>query len=200
MDEREITIRDATLADLPRIFEIYNNEIEHGIATFEVEPKTVEGDRGWLTDRGDLYPVVVATDATDLLAWASLSQWSPRGAYRRTAEVSEYVDADHRGQGLGKAILNALIERARDRNIAVLLARVSQPNPASIAMHEALGFATFGTQRRCGEKFGKILDVVLMDLHLDGPGGASSASSIGSRPKAASPPLPRSGGSRPRRD
>jgi L-amino acid N-acyltransferase YncA len=167
MGEHEITIRDATPADLPRIFEIYNAEIEHGIATFEVEPKTVDGDRGWLTDRGDLYPVIAATDATDLVGWASLSQWSPRGAYRRTAEVSEYVDAAHRGKGIGKEMLHALIERARDRGIGVLLARVSQPNPASIAMHEALGFATFGTQRRCGEKFGQILDVALMDLHLD---------------------------------
>lgn len=169
MSEREITIRDATPADLPRIFAIYNEEIEHGIATFEVEPKDVDRDRGWLTDRGELYPVIVAIAGDDLAGWASLSQWSPRGAYRRTAEVSEYVDPEHRGKGIGKGMLGELVERARDRDIAVLLARVSQPNPASIAMHVALGFATFGTQRRCGEKFGKVLDVELMDRHLDGP-------------------------------
>lgn len=167
MGRHQITTRDATPADLPRIFEIYNDEIEHGIATFEVEPKTVDGDRAWLTDRGGLYPVIVATDATDVFGWASLSRWSPRGAYRRTAEVSEYVDAARRGEGVGKVLLGVLIERARDRGIAVLLARVSQPNPASIAMHEGLGFSSFGTQRRCGEKFGRILDVELMDLHLD---------------------------------
>lgn len=167
MGERAIEIRDATPADLPRIFEIYNEEIEHGIATFEVEPKRVERDRGWLTDRGELYPVVVAVKDGRVAGWGSLSQWSPRGAYRRTAEVSEYVDPAHRGEGIGRAILRVLIERARDRDIAVLLARVAQPNPASEAMHESLGFASFGTQRRCGEKFGRVLDVKLMDLHLD---------------------------------
>ena len=168
MDERAIAIRDATPADLPRIFAIYNQEIEHGIATFEVEPMEVDRDRGWLTDRGDLYPVLVATAGDELTGWASLRQWSPRGAYRRTAEVSEYVDAVHRGQGVGTALLAALIDRARELGIAVLLARIAQPNPASEAMHEALGFRAFGTQRRCGEKFGRVLDVKLMDLHLDG--------------------------------
>ena len=167
MGEREITIRDAVPADLPRIFAIYNEEIEHGIATFEVEPKDVERDRDWLTDRGELYPVIVAVAGDEVVGWASLSQWSPRGAYRRTAEVSEYVEPRRRGTGIGKELLGALVERARDRDIAVLLARVSQPNPVSVAMHEALGFTTFGTQRRCGEKFGRVLDVVLMDRHLD---------------------------------
>ena len=113
--------------------------------------------------------MIVALDGDDVVGWASLSQWSPRGAYRRTAEVSEYVDPEHRGRGIGKAMLSTLVDRARDRDISVLLARVSQPNPASVAMHEGLGFATFGTQRRCGEKLGKILDVQLMDLHLDQP-------------------------------
>src|SRR5687768_6104819 len=118
MGERTITIRDATAADLPRIFAIYNEEIEHGIATFEVEPKRVDRDRGWLTERDDLYPVLVAVEGDELIGWASLSQWSPRGAYRRTAEVSEYVDAGHRGHGVGTALLAALLERARDLGIA----------------------------------------------------------------------------------
>lgn len=167
MDERAIAIRDATPADLPRIFTIYNEEIEHGIATFEVEPKHVERDRAWLTERDALYPVLVATVGEDVVGWASLSRWSPRGAYRRTAEVSEYVDAAHRGRGIGRALLAALIDRADERGVAVLLARVTQPNPESEAMHESLGFRAFGTQRRCGEKFGRVLDVKLMDLHLD---------------------------------
>ena len=116
MGEHEITIRDATASDLPRIFAIYNDEIEHGIATFEVKAKDVDRDRGWLTGRNDLYPVIVALDGDDTVGWASLSQWSPRGAYRRTAEVSEYVDTEHRGRGIGKAMLKALVERARDRD------------------------------------------------------------------------------------
>lgn len=168
MPQREIAIREAAPADLPEIFTIYNAEVEHGIATFDVEPRQAGRDDGWLLDRAAYHPVVVATAGGAVLGWASTGPWSPRGAYRRTGEVSVYVDAGARGQGIGRALLGELIERARGSEVAVLLARVAVPNPSSIAVHEALGFRSFGTQRRCGEKFGEILDVVLMDLHLDG--------------------------------
>ena len=169
MPPTPITIRDATVADLPRIFEIYNHEVEHGTSTFDVEPRRAGADDGWLTDRATYHPVLVATDAAGAVAgWASTGPWSPRGAYRRTGEVSVYVDSDARGGGIGGRLLGALVERARETpEIAVLLARVAQPNPPSVRIHKAAGFRAFGTQRRCGEKFGQILDVALMDLHLD---------------------------------
>jgi phosphinothricin acetyltransferase len=164
-----IEIRDATEADLPRIFEIYNEEVEHGISTFDVEPRRAGIDDGWLTDRADYHPVIVAVDEAGAVAgWASTGPWSPRGAYRRTGEVSVYVDPEARGAGIGSRLLGALVERARETSeISVLLARVAQPNPASVRIHEANGFRSFGIQRRCGEKFGRILDVNMMDLHLD---------------------------------
>ena len=164
-------IRDAALFDLPRIFAIYNREVEGGIATFDVEPRIAGVDDAWLTGRAPEHPVLVAVDPGDpdagVIGWASIGPWSPRGAYRRTGEVSVYVDAAARGRGVGSALLAALIERASGTEIKVLLARVALPNPASIALHESLGFRSFGTQRRCGEKLGQILDVELMDLHLD---------------------------------
>lgn len=161
-------IRDATLADLPRIFAIYNREVEAGIATFDVEPRVAGVDDRWLTERAAHHPVLAAVDeGGDLSGWASIGPWSPRGAYRRTGEVSVYVDEAARGSGLGGLLLGALVERARGGDVKVLLARVALPNPASIAVHEAHGFRSFGTQRRCGEKLGRILDVELLDLHLD---------------------------------
>lgn len=165
--EATIEIRDATLADLPRIFAIYNAEVESGIATFDVVPKVVGRDDAWLTGREEIHPVLVGTDVGEVVGWAALGQWSPKGAYRRTAEVSVYVDAAARSNGVGSQLLGALIERARDTDVKVLLARVALPNPSSLAIHETHGFRTFGTQRRCGEKLGRILDVELMDLHLD---------------------------------
>ena len=167
MVEQEIEVRGAVAADLQRIFEIYNAEVEHGIATFDVEPRRVGRDDGWLSERMSYHPVVVATSGEDVLGWASIGPWSPRGAYRRTGEVSVYVDPSARGKGIGRRLLGELVERARGSEVTVLLARVAVPNPPSIAIHEALGFRSFGTQRRCGEKFGRILDVELMDLHLD---------------------------------
>jgi phosphinothricin acetyltransferase len=103
-----------------------------------------------------------------VVGWAAIGPWSPRGAYRRTGEVSVYVDTARRGAGIGRALLTDLVERAQSiPEIHVLLARIAQPNPASVAVHEAAGFRSFGTQRRCGEKLGRILDVELFDLHLD---------------------------------
>ena len=164
-----ITIRDATIDDLPRIFAIYNREVEHGIATFDVEPRRAGADDGWLTERAAYHPVLVADDAAGaVVGWASTGPWSPRGAYRRTGEVSVYVDPPARGDGIGSVLLTALVERARrSPEISVLLARVALPNPPSIRIHEANGFSSFGTQRRCGEKLGRVIDVELMDLHLD---------------------------------
>ncbi len=167
MDERAITIRDARQTDLAEIFAIYNDEVAHGIATFDVEPLRAGRDDGWLADRAAHHPVIVAVAGDAVLGWASIGPWSPRGAYRRTGEVSVYVDSEARGERIGRRLLSGLIERARDSEVVVLLARIAVPNPASIAIHEALGFSSFGTQRRCGEKFGRVLDVVLMDLHLD---------------------------------
>lgn len=168
MQDAQIEIRDAKPADLPRIFAIYNHEVETGISTFDVEGWEAGRDDGWLSDRESFHPVLVAVDVDgDVVGWASLGSWSPRGAYNRTGEVSVYVDVEARGAGLGGRLLGALVERARGSGVHVLLARIAQPNPASVRIHQAQGFRTFGVQRRCGEKFGRILDVELMDLHLD---------------------------------
>ena len=167
MTDAPLEIRDATLSDLPRIFAIYNAEVEHGIATFDVVPKDPEADADWLTGRDEIHPVLVAVEGGEVLGWASIGQWSPKGAYRRTGEVSVYVDEAARGRGLGGRLLEALVERARESDVKVLLARLALPNPASMAIHEAVGFRSFGTQRRCGEKLGRVLDVELLDLHLD---------------------------------
>jgi L-amino acid N-acyltransferase YncA len=161
-------IRIATRADLPRIFAIYNREVEGGTSTFDIDTREPGRDDGWLTDRDPWHPVTVAVADGEVVGWAAIGPWSPRGAYRRTGEVSVYVDPAVRGTGIGGALLTDLVERARSiPEISVLLARIAQPNPASVAVHEAAGFRSFGTQRRCGEKLGRILDVELFDLHLD---------------------------------
>jgi phosphinothricin acetyltransferase len=164
------TVRDARPEDLGAICEIYNEQVLHGTATFDTEPRVAGRDDGWLTQR-DLarHPVLVAVDDEDaVIAWASLGPWSARGAYARTAEGSVYVAAGHRGAGVGALLLAALIDRGRAAGLGVILARIAEANDASVRLFERFGFAHIGTQRRCGEKLGRILDVELMDLHLDG--------------------------------
>ena len=111
--------------------------------------------------------MLVATRRVEVAGWAAIGPWSPRGAYRRTGEVSVYVDEARRGEGIGLRLLRELVERARGTDVRVLLARVALPNPSSLRVHEAAGFRSFGTQRGCGEKLGRVLDVELLDLHLD---------------------------------
>ncbi len=163
----ELEIRDATSADLEAIFAIYNHEVEHGISTFDTVPRRVGRDDGWLTERESRHPVLVAERDGEVVGWGTLSRWSEKGAYARTAEVSVYVERRHRGEGVGRRLLEALIARAPAGGIAVLVARIAGANPESIALHESLGFELIGTQRRSGEKLGRLLDVALLDLHLD---------------------------------
>lgn len=168
MDAEKTKIRDAAESDLAAIFAIYNDEVERGISTFDTEPLSRDRDGDWLSARPDRYPVLVAADHADrIVGWGSLSPWSRKRGYDRSAEVSVYVQADRRGRGVGKRLLSALIDRARTAAVAVLLARIADENPASIALHRSLGFEPIGVQHRAGEKFGRILDVALMDLHLD---------------------------------
>ena len=162
-------VRGAGADDLEAIFEIYNHEVLHGTATFDSEPRVVGPDDAWLTERDpERHPVLVADVGDEVVGWASLSPWSTRGAYARTVEGSVYVHADHRGRGVGKLLLAALIDRAREAGLGVILARIAEANEPSVRLFESFGFTHIGTQRRCGEKFGRILDVELMDLHLDG--------------------------------
>ena len=111
--------------------------------------------------------MLVAERDGAVVGWASLGPWSPKGAYRRSAEVSVYVDPAARGAGLGAALLEALIERARGSEVAVLIARIAEGNPVSVHLHERAGFERVGILRRSGEKFGRVLDVEVLDLHLD---------------------------------
>ena len=109
----------------------------------------------------------VAEENGGVVGWARLYPWSDRCAYARSAENSVYVRKDARGRGVGSELLEALIKRAREAGVCVLLARIAEGNPASIRLHEAAGFEAIGVMRRVGEKFGRILDVHLMQMHLD---------------------------------
>jgi L-amino acid N-acyltransferase YncA len=161
-------IRDATPADVPAILEIYNEQVLHGTATFDTEPKTAADHDAWFTrhDR-ERYPILVAEEAGAVVGWARLYPWSDRCAYARSAENSVYVDKGWRGRGVAGELMRELLARARGQGISVILARIAEGNPVSIRLHESFGFERIGTMRRVGEKFGRILDVELMQLHLD---------------------------------
>lgn len=163
------TVRHAAIGDLPAIFDIYHEQVLHGIATFDTIPKTDAEQRAWFDKHpAHDYPAFVACDAHGrVVGWGTLSPWSERRAYDRTAEVSEYVHTDHRGRGIGTLVLRSLVDSARARGRKVLIARVSDQNTGSIRYHEKLGFTTVGVLHGVGEKFGRVLDVRIMERPLD---------------------------------
>jgi len=170
MNPAAFSIRAATEQDLPGIFAIYDHEVLHGTATFDTQPKTPAERLDWYRSDGNgRYPLLVAEVAGQVAGWARLYAWSPRQAYDRTAENAVYVDRAHRGRGLSRALMEELMRLAPQRGVCVLVARIVEGNPASLALHERLGFRTIGVMRAVGEKFGRLLDVRLMDCHLDAP-------------------------------
>jgi len=163
------TIRLATPDDLPAIAAIYNHEVLHGVATFDTVPWDEIAMRAWFDKHPpERRPVTVAvTGSGDVVGWGSLSDWSTRCAYNRAAEDSFYVHPDHQGQGIGKVIMADLIARAPSVGVKVLMARIETSCGASIHVHRLFGFTTVGVMHRVGEKFGRVLDVELMELLLE---------------------------------
>jgi len=169
----DLTIRPATLNDAGALAEIYNSAIRGTTATFDTEPKTVQEREQWLQAHGDRHPVLVAERNGTVVGWASLSKWSDRPAYDDTAESSFYVAEESRGQGIGRALKLQLIEASRRVGMHTILARVAEGSDASLHLNESLGFVRVGTLREVGFKFGRRLDVHILQLML-GPADSGS--------------------------
>ncbi len=155
-------IRSAELKDIPAITEIYNDAILNSTATFDTEIKTIVDRTQWFNNHGERYPILSAEMDGNVIGWASLTKWSDRCAYEKTAEVSVYIHKDFRGKGIGKKLLEQLIFQGEKAGIHYMLARISQDNESSIHIHEIFGFEHIGVMKEVGFKFGKFLNVHLM--------------------------------------
>jgi len=139
------TIRDATEADLPGILAIYNESIPRRIATADLEPQSLEARRAWFRNRDrSRRPVLVATDADGVCAWGSFTNFKDRAAYAPTAEISVYVAGRRAGQGVGRAMLDALLARAPGCGIDRILAICFAHNEASLRLFGSRGFVEWG--------------------------------------------------------
>lgn len=162
------TIRPSHDQDLPAITAIYAHHVLHGTGTFESTPPT---QAEMATRRADVLarglPWLVAEEGGRVLGFAYCQWFKPRPAYRFSAEDSIYVHADAHGQGLGRALLTELARQAEAAGIRKLLAVIGDSaNAASIGVHRALGFTPAGVFKSCGWKFGRWLDIVLMEKSL----------------------------------
>lgn len=160
-----VLVRPAAPADVPAITQIYNQGIEDR-ATLETQLRTEEERLGWLTARGERYPVVVAVRGGSVIGWASLNPFSPREAYRHVADLSVYVERGQRGNGIGTALMNELMERARAMGYHKLVLTTFPQSTGAVRLYESLGFRHVGDYREQGLLDGVWTDTRIMERIL----------------------------------
>lgn len=161
-----IVVRSARFEDLTAINEIYNEAVLHTTATFDTEIKAMDYRREWFRAHGERHPILVAERDGKVAGYGSLNPYSDRAAYAGTVELSLYIDAACRGQGIGTAIMDELLRRGSGAGLHAVLSRITAGNESSLRLHERFGFFRVGTMREVGVKFGRLLDVHLLQKIL----------------------------------
>ena len=162
-----IEVRLATREDAEAIRTIYNREVTGSTVTFDLVPRSLDDQRAWLDAHAGAHPAVVAVDGRgEVTGFGSLSPYRSRPAYSTTVEDSVYVHHDHRGEGVGRLVLAELVRLAQVHGFHAVMARIVGGHEASIALHTGCGFELVGVEREVGRKFGKWLDVALMQKLL----------------------------------
>jgi len=166
-----VLVRDATEADLPAIVDLYNALIPTTTIAWTDRLETLDERRTWFQARqaaGDA--VLVAEDGSEVVgycAWSGFRDNLHWPGYRQTVEHSIHVRGDHHGRGVGRALVTALLDRARAAGMHVVVAAVDAENTGSVRFHERLGFVEVGRLPEVGRKFGRWLDLVLLQQILE---------------------------------
>ena len=164
----EAVLREATLADLDAMTEIYAWHVLHGTGSFEEDPPSQSAMlERWRLRSEDHYPTLVAEFGGRVAGFAYAGIYKPRSAYRYTVEDSIYVAEDCLGQGVGQALLQELVQNCSRAGYRQMMAVIGDSdNVSSIRLHERCGFTIVGIARGLGFKFGRWLDIVYMQRTL----------------------------------
>lgn len=162
------TLRRATPADIAEIVRIYNASVEVNTASWDTALQTLEERRAWFDARTAAgQAVLIAELGGAVVGWASWGTFRPKAGYRMTMEHTLYVDDAARGRGVGRLLMQGILDTATQAGVHVLVGAVSSENEASIALHERFGFVEVGRMPQAGAKFGRWLDLVLLQKVLD---------------------------------
>lgn len=162
-----IELRDATENELSAIMEIYNDAVLNTTAIWNDTLVDLDNRKDWFAARKQRgFPVIVAVKDGVVAGYASYGDWRAFEGYRHTREHSVYVHKDARGSGIGKLLMQAVIEHASGNDVHVLIGAIEAENTASIRLHESLGFRVVGRFSEVGTKFGRWLDLTCMELKL----------------------------------
>lgn len=163
---RPVQVRLARLDDAEPTARIYNREVLTTTVTFDLVARSLEDQRAWLAARSGAHPAVVAEVDGAVVGFGCLWPYRDRPAYATSVEDSVYVDDAWRGQGVGGALLGELVGLATGHGFHAVMARIVGGHDASIALHRSCGFELVGIEREVGRKFGRWLDVALMQRLL----------------------------------
>lgn len=164
-----MTIRPAERRDVPALLEIYNYEVEHGVATLDLHPRTLPEWEEWFSEHQTPSHFILVDEADGKPAgYASLSEYRQKEAYSSTAELSVYISPDHRRQGIASALMEAVLSRAREStDLHSVVSVITAGNEASEKLHAKFGFRFCGTMHEVGFKHGKYQDIDNFELFLD---------------------------------
>jgi phosphinothricin acetyltransferase len=162
----DLLIRHATDADAEALRAIYNYEVENETSTFDLVPRSLEDQLEWQNARQGAFCVFVAEIDGEVVGFGALSPYKERAAYRTSVEDSVYVRRDMGRRGIGTAIVEYLLETAKNGGFHAVMARITTLSTGSIALHQSAGFQMVGIEREIGRKFNKWLDVALMQCLL----------------------------------
>jgi phosphinothricin acetyltransferase len=168
MNQQQIVVKPAVEADLSAINAIYNHYIQTSPATFDIDPWTDERRAEWFAHYATTgrHRVLVATDGEAVVGFTYSSQHRPKQAYDTSIETTVYVAADHLSKGIGARLYGALFDAIAGEDIHRAYAGITQPNPASVALHERFGFSRAGFYTEQGRKFGRYWDVAWYEKKL----------------------------------
>lgn len=163
----ERLIRFATIDDIEQIAEIYNQGIQDRVATMEANVKSIDEVEKWLSSRSDRHRVIVIEDKKGYVkGWASLNVFNARECYSGIADLSIYIRREERGKGLGKQLLVALIENAKQAGFHKLVLTTFAFNSAGQGLYASVGFTKVGTYMKQGMLDGKWMDTTIMEKLL----------------------------------
>ncbi|QKJ29532.1 N-acetyltransferase family protein [Mucilaginibacter mali] len=166
--ETSFIIRHANASDLPAILEIYNHAIIHTTAVYQDDVHTLAMREQWFADKLKLgHPVFVAAEAGKVTGFSTYGPFRNWPGYRFTVEHSVYVDTGSRGKGVGKMLVQAVINHARDKGMHALIAGIDSSSAGSLHLHQSLGFTEVAHFKQVGFKFGRWLDLKFLELLLN---------------------------------
>lgn len=164
----EIKQRPYQTADTQAILDIINYNILNSTALYDYNVRSYEQQKAILEDKiNKNFPVIVAEENGKVVGFGMYSEFRFREAYKYTVEHSVYVDNDHQGKGIGKLLLQELIQLAKKQNLHTMIGVIDAENQSSVDFHEKFGFKTVGIIKESGYKFDRWLHSVFMQLILE---------------------------------